>query len=137
MENIKPLKFNSPRKVIEVQEWDRFVSEVYGRPYAFQQQSGCKSRGTFDFEVLSDYEPEDYENDTVPENVNDEKMGVSFKAWLERDPKQKLTNPEGQQDYCLTLWWNRNFYPDVSMIIEDLHAKGLLEKGDYTININW
>jgi len=138
MENIKPLKFNSPRKVIDVDEWDRFVSEVYGRPYAFQQQAGCKSRGPFDFEVPSEYEPDDYENDTVPEKVNDEKMGVSFKAWLERDPKQKLdTEDKWEQENGLELWWSRNFYPDVSMIIEDLYKKGLLEKGDYTINIDW
>jgi len=62
-------------------------------------------------------------------------MGVSFKAWLARDPKQKL---EGQEyDYELSLWWDRNFYPDVQMVANDLHAKGLLESGEYLIDIDW
>lgn len=138
MENIKPLKFNKERKVIDVDEWDRIVSEVYGRPYNFEQQGGCKSRGNFDFKVPSCHTSYDYENDAVPENVNDEKMGVSFKAWLERDPKQKLnTDDEWDRENGLPLWWERNFYPDASMIIEDLHKKGYLKEGEYTINIDW
>lgn len=28
-------------------------------------------------------------------------------------------------------------YPDVQMIANDLHAKGLLEAGDYCIEIDW
>lgn len=82
-------------------------------------------------------EASDHERDSVPENVNDETMGVSFKAWLARDPKQKLSNPEDQADYCLDLWWKRNFYPDVQMVANDLHAKGLLEAGTHTILIHW
>lgn len=64
-------------------------------------------------------------------------MGVSFAAWLARDPKQKLADPSAQEDYCLELWWHRNFYPDVQMVANDLHAKGLLDAGDHTILIDW
>ena len=32
--------------------------------------------------------PEDYENTSVPEVINGEEMGVSFAAWLARDPKE-------------------------------------------------
>lgn len=123
------------RKVIEVGDWDKLVTDTYGRVYNFQQQDGCKSRGIEYITVPC--EPEDYENDTVPEIVNGEEMGVSFKAWLERDPKQILSNPEYQNSWCVDLWWDRNFYPHVSMIINDLHSKGLLEEGEYTINIDW
>ena len=118
--------------VVEVQDWDELVEETYKRPYAFQQQDGCKSRGSFRFSVPD--EAEDYENDTVPEIVNGEERGVSFKAWLERDPKAPI---EGRQDYMIGLWWERNFYPDIQMIANDLHEKGLLEADDYTINIDW
>lgn len=78
-----------------------------------------------------------FENDTVPEIVNHSEMGVSFKAWLERNPNQKLNNPGDEDALCLRLWWNRNFYPHVDMIINDLHSKGLLEAGEYDIKIDW
>lgn len=124
------------QKMIEVSDWDELVEQTYGRPYSFQQQDGCKSRGIHRFRV-PDEETNDAENETVPEEVNHEKMGVSFAAWLARDPKQKLSNSDDQEDYCLDLWWGRNFYPDMQMIANDLHKKGLLEAGEYVININW
>ena len=120
-------------KVIDVSDWDKLVAETYGRPYSFQQQDGCKGRGIFRFRVPA--EAEDYENDTVPEEVNHEDRGVSFAAWLKRDPKAPMAN--GRTDYSLGLWWDRNFYPNIQMIANDLHAKGLLEAGDYTIDIDW
>ncbi len=122
-------------KVIDVSEWDDFVEATYGRPYSFQQQDGCKDRGTFRFKVPD--EDMDYENDIVPEVVNGDEMGVSFAAWLERDPTQKLSNPGDQDDFSLLLWWDRSFYPDIQMIANDLHMKGLLEAGDYMIDIDW
>jgi len=123
------------KKVIEVQDWDALVEETYGKTYSFQQQDDCKSRGQEHITVPC--EPEDYENDSISEVVNGEEMGVSFKAWLARDPEQKLSNPEDQDSWSVRLWWERNFYPHVSMIINDLHSKGLIETGDYTINIDW
>ena len=123
-------------KVIELQDWDDLVTKTYGRIYNFQQQDGCKARGTFKFSVPNG-EATDYENDTVPETVNDPNMGVSFEAWLERDPAQKLTAESWDSPSALTLWWDRNFYPDVQIVANDLHSKGLIEAGDYTINIDW
>lgn len=131
----------SVRTIIDLHEWDSFIEEVYERPYSFQQQDGCKSRGTFDFVVSSDppnpkdYKPYDYENDTVPEVVNHDEMGVSFESWLARDPKQPL--PGREDSFGLELWWARNFYPSVDMIIDDLGRRKLLDPGDYTIIIDW
>lgn len=122
-------------KVIEVQEWDELVKKTYGRTYSLQQQGGCKSRGIFRFTVPD--EADDFENDSVPEEVNHEQMGVSFAAWLDRDPKQKLSNPDDQEDYSLDLWWERNFYPNFQMVANDLHSRGLLKAGDYIIEIYW
>jgi hypothetical protein len=123
-------------KVIDVSDWDGLVEKTYGRPYSFQQQDGCQSRGSFRFSVPSD-EACDFESETVPEIVNHETMGVSFAAWLKRDPKAKLAGEKDCPDYCIELWWHRNFYPEFQTVANDLHAKGLLEAGDYTINIDW
>ena len=120
-------------KVIDVQDQDDLVIETYGRPYAFQQQDGCKERQLVPITVPD--ECDDFENDTVPEIVNGDEMGVSFKAWLARDPKTPL--PDRDDTFGLTLWWERNFYPDVQMIANDLYEKGLIEAGDYMINIDW
>ena len=123
-------------KMIDVSEWDKEVERVYGRTYSFQQQDDCKDRGIHEFTVPD--EAEDYENDTVPEVVNGPEMGVSFAAWLARDPKQKLdTDDEWDREHGLTMWWERNFYPDMQMIANDLHEKGLLPAGKYAINIDW
>lgn len=121
-------------KVIDLSDWDKLVEKTYGRVYSFQQQDGCKPRGSWRFTVPSK-ETCDYENDTVPEIVHGPKDGVSFAAWLARDPKQPIKDQE--YDWELELWLQRNFYPDFQMVANDLHAKGLLEAGDYTIDIDW
>lgn len=121
-------------KIIDVSDWDDLVQKTYGKPYSFQQQDGCKSRGVFRFSVPNE-ETNDYENTTVPEEVNHEEMGVSFEAWVARDAEHPIKNQ--QYDYERDLWWERNFYPDFQMVANDLHAKGLLEAGNYTIDIDW
>lgn len=124
-------------QVIDVGDWDNLVETTYGRPYSFQQQDGCKERQRVKITIPDEY-ADDYENDTVPEEVNHDDRGVSFKAWLERDPKQKLNSEdEWDRENGLSLWWGRNFYPTVEMIANDLHEKGLIEAGTYTIDIDW
>lgn len=125
--------------VIDVSDWDKLVIDTYGRPYSFQQQGGCKQRGREELEALSS--PEyvyDYDNDTIPEVVNGDKMGVSFAAWLARDPKQPLdTGDSWDRKNGLRLWWARNFYPSPESVAHDLVKRGLLEEGSYTIDIDW
>jgi hypothetical protein len=122
-------------KIIDLSDWDETVVKTYGRPYSFQQQDGCKSRGLFRFSVPSEDETLDYERTTIPEIVNGEEMGVSFAAWLARNPKTPILNQ--RYDWERDLWWTRNFYPDFQMVANDLHARGLLEAGDYAIDIDW
>jgi hypothetical protein len=82
-------------------------------------------------------------------------MGVSFEAWLNKDPEAPLNPSDKELKNCnyffpqqdkeewkndkshINLFWERNFYPHIDMIINDLYAKGLLEKGEYLIDINW
>lgn len=123
-------------KMIEDRDWNDLVEKTYNRPYKFQQQDGCKDRGTVNITVPCDYaEDFDFERNEVPEVVNHAEMGVSFAAWLARDPKKPLNGQEF--DFELGIWWARNFYPHVYMIINDLHKRGLLEAGEYVINIDW
>jgi hypothetical protein len=126
------IKFQN-KQVISVQDWDDLVVNTYGRPYSFQQQDGCKDRGNVSITIPSS--ADDYEKDTIPEKINGSQMGVSFKAWLARDPNEWSVKP--QQDYHLDLFWSRNFYPNVQMVANDLHAKGLIPAGNYDIEIDW
>lgn len=128
------IKFQT-KKVISVQDWDDLVKKTYGRPYSFQQQEECKPRGTH--KLIIPNGSEDYDNNTVSEVLSGKEMGVSFAAWLARDPKQILNDIKSQHPWSLTTWWERKFYPDVQMIANDLHAKGLIPEGDYVIEIDW
>jgi hypothetical protein len=127
------------KKVIDVHDWDQLVSETYGKPYSFQQQDGCKERGTFTLTIPSKWaEEEDEEmHDKIPFKINGNVMGVKFKKWLSTTSEEiNEENPEkypGQNG----LFWERNFYPNVYMVANDLYEKGLIEAGDYVINIDW
>ncbi len=125
-------------KAIDCFEWDKLVQETYNKPYCFQQQDGCQSRGTVQITIpegnIEDY---DFENESIPEEVNGEDMGVKFSSWLARDPKQKLSTKGNKDNFSLDLFWIRNFYPNLQVLANDLHSKGLIEAGDYTIIIDW
>lgn len=106
-------------------DWDDFVTEVYGKPYCFQQQDGCRSRGTIPLNVTGK-EYTSHFPDTIPYEINGDKMGVSFKTWLNTSPA-----------FYTEIFWKRNFYPDVQEIANDLFLKDLLDQGEYVINIDW
>lgn len=115
--------------VIDSSEWDKTVKEIYKRPYCFQQQDGCQPRGIRRIEVPSEH-IDIFGN--VEESL-DAEMGVSFENWLERDPKEKIS----EDSWVTGLWWERNFYPDIQMVANDLHKRGILPKGSYAIEIDW
>ena len=144
-------------KNIEVSDWDKLVIKTYKRHYSFQQQEGCKSRGIVKITVPSDYSEDDEMHESISELINGEEMGVKFNVWLKRDAKAPLNptneelkssnyywgkNAEAEIKYKndinhIKMFWERNFYPDVHEVINDLHKKGLLEAGKYNINIDW
>jgi hypothetical protein len=126
------LKYTITRTV-DLQDWNDLVQKTYGRPYNLQQQDGCMSRGAESITVPSE-EAYDFENDSIPEKVNGKEMGVSFKAWLERNPDQVVM--EGGYDGT-RLFWLRNFYPNLDVLANDLYKRGLIEAGDYVIEIDW
>ena len=114
-------------KLIDVNDWDKFITKTYKKPYNFQQQDGCKDRGTFHFNVPVDlsYDVSTIHND-IPYEINGEIMCVELETWLKREPKNDDV-----------MFWERNFYPSVYSLIDDLYKKGLLEKGSYAIEIDW
>jgi hypothetical protein len=120
-----------PMSMIRLSDWDELVVKTYGRPYNFQQQDGCRSRGTLEL-----YVPEEFEDDypeTISEDVHRKERGVSFSAWLARDPKQPLP----RENAHLQSWWCCKFYPNIQMVANDLYARGILPRGDYVIKIDW
>lgn len=123
-------------KVISSQDWDDFVQSVYKKPYQLQQQDGCRDRGLLEFSVPDEADEEDM-HDSIPEVVNGSEKGVKLLSWLIRDPKQRLDQEDSGYEWVTEMWWHRNFYPDFQTLVNDLHAKGLLEAGEYAINIDW
>lgn len=147
----------STKTFIEVQDWDKLVQKTYGKIYSFQQQEGCKSRGIVHITIPDEDYENDEMNDSIPELINGEKMGVKFDIWLNRDPKAPLNptdtelkssayywgkNKEDEDNYKnsnshINMFWGRNFYPSPQAVANDLHKKGLIEAGQYVINIDW
>lgn len=123
-------------KVISVRDWDDLVKETYGKPYSFQQQNGCQERGNYHLEVDPNIIENDGCNDSIPEEINGDEMGIKFEVWLNTDPNiHKERN--SWDDRRVELFWERNFYPDIEIIAADLCKKGLIKKGSYTIDIDW
>ena len=120
-------------QMVSVGDWDALVEKIYARPYSFQQQRGCQDRGLFQLTIPA--RDDDYTNDTLPEEINGDEMGVSFQAWLERDPSE--WNGSASDQRYVHMFWERNFYPDIQTVANDLHKKGLIEAGTYTIQIDW
>ena len=133
------LKYETKRYV-SVSDWDTFIKKVYGRPYSFQQQEGCQSRGVRPLSVpeLSELpeDPNDWEQHEVFDPEKPEAcMGVPFDTWIARDPKEPYKGME--YDFQLEFWWKRNFYPHTDMLVQDLVKRGLLKPGEYLIRIDW
>lgn len=144
-------------KVIDSFDWDALVKETYKKPYCFQQQEGCKERGTHNFTVPDEETYDDDMHDSIPEVINGSKMGVKFHVWLARDPNEPLNPSKKELKDCNYYWgkseehekewkesknhinmfYERNFYPDFQTVANDLHKKGLIEAGDYVIDIDW
>ena len=116
-----------------MKDWDTLVKNTYNKIYCLQQQDGCKRRQRLRINVPCI--PKDFKRDEIPEVVNGEIMGVSFKSWSRRD--KDILGKKLKNESQLMFFWERNFYPHISMIINDLHAKGLLNEGKYKINIDW
>lgn len=112
-------------KMIDGDDWDSLVMQTYQKPYCLQQQN-YGMRGLVEITVPPD-DLDDFPNDTLEKSEYD--MGVSFKAWLEKDPD----NCSEDEDCD---FWERKFYPSLDTVVNDLYKKGLLDVGEYYINLD-
>ncbi len=142
-------------KMIDSFDWDELVSDTYGKYYRFQQQQGCQPRGIVKLTIPDENWEEEEMNDSIPEIINDERnRGVKFDVWLNRDPKAVLNPSDAELKSCnyyhssnrkewcediehIRLFWQRNFYPCLQTVANDLYERGLIEQGDYSIEIDW
>ena len=62
-------------------------------------------------------------------------MGVSFSAWLARDPLEWRGSIKDSR--YLNLFWERNFYPSLQIVANDLYSHGLVPSGVFEICIDW
>ncbi len=88
------LKYRNVRFVSD-SDWDDLVQETYNRPYIFQQQDGCRDRGTFTLEVPSMESDDDDMNESIDHDCNKisgcEEYGVKFKTWLAETSKRYIS----------------------------------------------
>lgn len=129
---------------ISVQDWDDLVEKTYKKPYNFQQQYGCQDRGSFHITVPSDKSCDDEMPIDIPREINGEVMGVKFETWLKKEKgsfiKENNTDYFGKKGWSRSdeqLFWERNFYPDIHTVANDLYKRGLIKAGNYIINIDW
>lgn len=122
--------------IINDHDWDELVKKTYGRPYCFQQQGDCRERGTYYFGVPDDY---DYD-DEIDEMRGGENGLVSLRTWLARDPTTNglpLDDKYRDKPSFHNTWWERDFYPCVESVANDLYRRGLLTEGEYGIHVDW
>lgn len=120
-------------QVIEVDDWNKLVTETYGRPYNLQDQDTYFNNGVCLPLSVPELETNDNEaDDDVPEKLGEGGM-VKLATWLARDPQ----TPEFPYSWERELWWYRDFYPDLAALANDLHERGLLPAGEYMIHVWW
>lgn len=106
-----------PATVLSETTFSKYVSELYGRPYNLQQQGDMLAQESAVALVVP--ELEDWNEDP------------SLEEWLAATP------PVSAADYIDTMRWERQFYPSLEAVANDLHARGLLDAGRYIIHVSW
>jgi hypothetical protein len=120
-------------KQIDDSNLDNLVQKVYRKPYTFQQQNGCQERCTRHITVPERIFEDEVFN-TLSEAIEDDAYGVSFEDWLAADPNDPIF---GEEEWEREMRFQRNVYPPLEYVVNDLHAKGLIEAGEYQILIDW
>lgn len=116
----------STKKIIEVDEWDELVKKTYQKPYYnFQQQDGCQDRGLVRI--------------NIPDKPYNTDPDITLQEWLDADPNEPVDDGDSSasEDWYIEMYWEREFYPSLQVVANDLHLKGLLPRGEYHINIDW
>lgn len=128
------LSQNNAVQIIELNDWNDLVQRVYGKIYNYQQQHGCQERGTLRLTIPSSFTFNDDFHDNIKDLDGD--MGIKFNIWLNQDPNIPLKG-DTVKDIDNSLFWERNFYPDIYTLANDMYSKGHILPGEYIINIDW
>jgi hypothetical protein len=100
-----------------------------------------EGKGAYYIRIVPDNKEEvetwgdEYENDSIPFELNGRIMGVTFETWLATSPGD--TRKHFTYDSDNDMFWERKFYPDINMIVKDLYLKGFLEPGEYQLLVDW
>lgn len=127
------LKYTLIRQVSD-SDFDDLVMATYGKSYSVQQQAGCRDRGVIDITVPSVYDYNDDYADNIEQAIADDLYGVKWDDWLNLDPNDLRL---GEENWEREMNLQRNVYPPMHDLINDLYAKGLIEAGEYQIEIDW
>lgn len=121
--------------MIDEAEFSELVTRTYQRPYRLQQQLGCMPSGT-----LIEFATPTTADATFYGDVESCQPAVTFNEWLMANPQAPAP---GDDEYTSTkyanlhreLYWERDFYPPLKDVVNDLHTRGLLPAADYIIYI--
>ena len=130
-------------RVIKEHDFNELVTNTYGLPYKLQQQNGIMERQYFEIyidseEVIEGDETEyDDIHESIPLEINGPERLVRFGTWVNSNPTDIMKEAGWTKEYEIRLFYHRNFYPPLDMLLGDLYKKGLLEEGTFYINIDW
>lgn len=80
----------------------------------------------------------DYSNESIKFDLySDYEMGIKFEIWKNSTFDEIKSNFPDDNDSAITTFIERNFYPAIQVVANDLYNRGLIEAGSYIINIDW
>lgn len=135
-----PIAFK-PVNLIWEHDFSRLVTQVYGKPYCFQQQGEKMGQDTlYKFEVdppeeLTD-EVEAWATDMITEWLQAEPP-PERESYISAETGQLAWKERPKNDFETRLWWLRDNYPQFDAIIIDLRRRGLIEPGEYALHVWW
>ena len=97
-------------------EFSQLVEDTYGRPYKLQQQGDMLHQ-------------ESMVRLSVPGEVFDHWQATTLEEWVAAE------YPSPKFDY--DFQWEREFYPQLEEVANDLHERGLLDEGEYVLHVWW
>ena len=107
-------------KLIWEHELNELITATYGRPYNYGrwQEMGQDTMTQV----------------TVPEEADEPWEGgpPSLEEWLAGEPPATLTDA-----WRIEQWWQTEYCPELQVVVNDLHARGLMPAGDYVMHVWW
>ena len=110
--------------VVWESDFSKFVAEIYGRPFSYQQMNLLGNDTYEEFDV--------HEQDHLPEWVNgyaQPQLDEWLAAWANM--------PEYKDDWHKVMDAERDHHIDLEVLLWDLQRRGELDVGSYLMKIWW